>query len=112
LGLNLNEKDAESLVLPLTSEFGIPFAVIFYLVVLHLWTGLPNRADADPVFWKKLTKTAILGIIVANSLRNGNYINYGSPFFLVLYYDVFRSLRRGDAPLALSRRPEALANLQ
>jgi hypothetical protein len=112
LGLNLNEKDAASLVLRLISEFGIPFTVIFYLVVFHLWTGLPSRADPDPVFWKKLTSTAILGIIVANSLRNGNYINYGFPFFLVLYYDVFRSLRRGDIPLAVSRRPEAIASLQ
>ena len=108
LGLNLNEKDAASLVSPLILEFGMSVTMGSHRVVLYLWTGLPNRADADPVCWKILTSTAILGIIVANSLRNGNY---GFPFFLVLYYDIFRSLRRGDVSLAISRRPEALASL-
>ena len=98
-GLNLNEKDAASLFLRLISEFGIPFTVLFYAMALFLWTGLPSSDDDSVVFWKKLTSTAVLGMIIANSVRNGNYINHAFPFFLVLYYSAHRSLRFGDVEL-------------
>jgi len=98
-GINLNEKDASSLLLRLVSEFGLPFTLTFYLSALLLWAGFPDRRDPDPIFWKKLTSTAILGLIIANSLRSGNYIIHGFPFFLVLYYEVYRSLKYGDVRL-------------
>ncbi len=102
-GLNLNEKDASSLLLRLVSEFGLPFTVAFYLITLFIWTGFPDRNDPSPIFWKKLTSTAILGLIVVNSLRSGNYIIHGFPFFLVLYYSVYRSLKDGDIALTALR---------
>ncbi len=107
-GLNLNEKDANSLLLRLVSEFGLPFTVAFYLITLLVWTGFPDRNDPSPIFWKKLTSTAILGLIVANSLRSGNYIIHGFPFFLVLYYSVYRSLKDGDIALTALRTTESV----
>jgi len=97
-GSDLNRKDANSLLLRLISEFGIPFTVLFYLMIVLYWTGFPDRQDPAPIFWKKLTSTAILALIIANSLRNGNYINLGFPFFLVLYFSTYRSLKFGDPP--------------
>jgi hypothetical protein len=109
LGPNLNEKDANSMLLRLISEFGIPFTIIFYLIVLRLWTGLPSPLESDPVFWKKLTSTALLGLIIANSVRSGNYINHGLPFFLVLYFSVRNSLIFGDARLGMPQTETRLA---
>jgi len=103
LDRNLNERDASSLFLRLISEFGIPFTLVFYLLVMLIWTGFPDRRDPDPIFWKKLTSTAVLGLIIANSARSGNYINNGFPFFLVLYYSVYRSLKDGDIALSALR---------
>jgi len=102
-GSELNRKDANSLLLRLISEFGIPFTVLFYLMIALFWTGFPDRQDPEPIFWKKLTSTAILALIIANSLRNGNYINLGFPFFLVLYFSTYRSLKFGDLPKASIR---------
>ena len=96
LGRNLNERDANSLFLRLVSEFGVPFTLVFYLLVILLWTGFPDRRDTSPVYWKKLTSTAILVLIIAHSLRTGNYISNGFPLFLILYYDAYRSLKFGD----------------
>ncbi len=99
-GRNLNEKDANSMFLRLISELGLPFTAAFYLLAILLWTGFPDRMDSEPVFWKKLTSTAILGMIIVTGLRGGNYIAHGFPFFLVLYYDVYRRLKFGDVPLS------------
>jgi hypothetical protein len=96
LGRNLNEKDASSLFLRLISEFGLPFTALFYLLVIFFWTGFPDRRDVLPIYWKKLTSTAILLLIIAYSLRGGNYIFNAFPLFLILYYDVYRSLKYGD----------------
>ncbi|MEJ2602765.1 MAG: hypothetical protein P8172_05670 [Gammaproteobacteria bacterium] len=111
IGPNLNEKDANSLFLRLISEFGLPFTVLFYAIVLALWTGLPRQSDANPVFWKKLTSTAILGLVIANSLRSGNYLNHGFPFFLVLYFLTSRSLRFGDAVYGTTSAPSPRAQI-
>jgi hypothetical protein len=109
LGSNLNEKDANSLFLRLVSELGVPFTLAFYFFVMKFWTGFPDRRDASPIYWKKLTSSAVLGLIVANSLRNGNLINHGFPFFLVLYYSVYRSLKYGDLPLITFRATATVA---
>jgi hypothetical protein len=93
---NFNDKDAGSLFLRLISEFGIPFTVVFYWLVLVFWTGFPNRDDLAPIYWKKLTSTAVLFLIAARSARGGNFITHGFPFFLILYYSVYSSLKTGD----------------
>ncbi len=100
---NFNDKDAGSLFLRLISEFGIPFTVMFYLFVLALWTGFPDRDDPAPIFWKKLTSTAVLFLVIARSARGGNFLTHGFPFFLVLYYSVYSSLKTGDLPRAVYR---------
>ena len=97
-GRNLNDTDASSLFLRLISEFGIPFTVVFYWIVLALWTGFPDRDDSAPIYWKKLTSTAVLFLIIARSARGGNFITHGFPFFLILYYSVYSSLKTGDLP--------------
>jgi hypothetical protein len=102
-GKNLNDKDASSLFLRLISEFGIPFTVVFYCLVLALWTGFPDRDDLPPIYWKKLTSTAVLFLIIARSARGGNFITHGFPFFLILYYSVYASLKSGDLPRTLFR---------
>jgi len=108
-GKNFNDKDASSLLLRLISEFGVPFTVTFYLLTIIFWTGFPDRGDPAPIFWKKLTSSAILGLIVANSIRNGNYIHNGFPLFLVLYYSVYRSLKEGDIPQTAIRTTATVA---
>jgi hypothetical protein len=97
-GKNFNDKDASSLFLRLISEFGIPFTVVFYCLALALWTGFPDRDDLAPIYWKKLTSTAVLFLIIARSARGGNFITHGFPFFLVLYYSIYSSLKTGDLP--------------
>ncbi|MBU2676867.1 MAG: hypothetical protein HKP32_01065 [Woeseia sp.] len=95
---NFNDRDASSLFLRLISEFGIPFTVLFYWFALAFWTGFPDRDDLPPIYWKKLTSTAVLFLIIARSARGGNFITHGFPFFLILYYSVYSSLKTGDLP--------------
>ena len=97
-GKNFNDKDASSLFLRLISEFGVPFTVAFYWFALAFWTGFPSRDDLAPIYWKKLTSTAVLFLIIARSARGGNFIADGFPFFLILYYSVYSSLKNGDLP--------------
>ena len=102
-GKNFNDRDASSLFLRLISEFGIPFTLVFYCLALALWTGFPDRDDPAPIYWKKLTSTAVLFLIIARSARGGNFITHGFPFFLVLYYSVYSSLKTGDLPRTVFR---------
>jgi hypothetical protein len=102
-GKDFNDKDASSLFLRLISEFGIPFTVVFYWCALAFWTGFPDRDDLAPIYWKKLTSTAVLFLIIARSARGGNFITDGFPFFLILYYSVYSSLKTGDLPHAVFR---------
>jgi len=109
-GKNFNDKDASSLFLRLISEFGIPFTVVFYCLALALWTGFPDRDDSAPIYWKKLTSTAVLFLIIARSARGGNFITHGFPFFLVLYYSVYSSLKTGDLPHTVFRTTAKATN--
>jgi hypothetical protein len=102
-GKNFNDKDASSFFLRLISEFGIPFTVVFYCLVLALWTGFPDRDEPAPIYWKKLTSTAVLFLVVARSARGGNFLTHGFPFFLILYYSVYSSLKFGDLPRTAHR---------
>jgi hypothetical protein len=102
-GKNFNDKDASSFFLRLISEFGIPFTVVFYCLVLALWTGFPDRDEPAPIYWKKLTSTAVLFLIITRSARGGNFLTHGFPFFLILYYSVYSSLKFGDLPRTAHR---------
>ena len=102
-GRNLNDRDASSLFLRLISEFGVPFTVVFYWFALAFWTGFPDRDDLAPIYWKKLTSTAVLFLIIARSAKGGNYITHSFPFFLILYYSVYSSLKIGDLPRRVFR---------
>lgn len=78
----MNKEDACSMFIRLMSETG--FLGLFLVFFFLFYFRLSRRRTKDGAYW--IVSNALLVMFIATLLRQGNYIIYGFPFFLLLYY--------------------------
>ncbi len=80
-----NQSDANSMFLRLLSETGL-LGVGFFIVVI--FRCFVRKGDDDDPLW--LISGAVLVLILLYMVRQGNYFINGFPFFVWLYYYVYK----------------------
>ena len=78
----LNKEDANSLFLRLMSETGLLGLALFFGFLVKF--GVSKKSSVDNRRW--LISNAILVFVFVTLLRQGNYVGYSIPFFLLMYY--------------------------
>lgn len=92
---SLNAQDANSLLLRIVSELGLPGVAVFsaFLILHHVAAPRTGLADASPHDDAWLVSNAALTFIAMALVRHGHYFVMGTPFFLLLYYYAHRYAR-------------------
>lgn len=92
---SLNAQDANSLLLRIISELGLPgVAALSAFLLSHYPAGPRNeRRGASPQDDAWLVSNAALTFIAMALVRHGHYFVMGTPFFLLLYYYAHRDAR-------------------
>lgn len=82
----LNREDASSMFIRLVSETGILGLLLaaYFLIKFHV----SKKHSNDEYNW--VISNALLVIIFVFLLRQGNYVAYGFPLFVLMYYFVFK----------------------
>lgn len=82
----LNAEDANSLLLRIASELGLPGLVCLSVFLWFCYVGRPSgagTATAADGLWLVSNAAAVLFVVAL--LRQGHYSNFGMPFFMLLY---------------------------
>lgn len=83
-GFNLNNQDANSMLLRLISETGLFGTLLIIGIALKNFVRRNSEYGVPEYFW--LVSGGILTMIIANLWRQGHYFLNGFPFFIWLYY--------------------------
>lgn len=83
---SLNSKDANSLLLRVLSELGLPgvFALAWFVVSRHV--GSPSAVSGGIAHPAWIVSNAALTFIIVAAIRHGHYFALGTPFFFLLYF--------------------------
>lgn len=105
LGFNLNTKDANSMFNRLMSETGLFGLGIFFMLILF---GYVNRKTNDQLW---IISNACLVIMLINLGRQGHYFLAGFPFYVWMYYAVWKA-KKTDNNKPISSLPYKSPNSQ
>ncbi len=86
---DLNKEDANSLFIRMLSETGIFGLVILFIFIFRCF--VIRRDGAPDEYW--LISNAVVVLIFINLLRQGNYMIYGFPAFILMYYYIFKEYK-------------------
>jgi hypothetical protein len=88
--IDLNKDDANSLFNRLISETGL-FGIMLYSLLLIRYNIKKSREDNTN---KWIISNAILVLLLINIVRQGHYVAYGFPAFILMYYYLYKSQQR------------------
>lgn len=94
VGFAFNRQDANSMFLRAMSETGIFGAFILLFIVFKFFVSKNNSNDPENRYW--VMSNAILVLILLNYIRQGHYFLYGFPFYIWLYYFIWKKNRELD----------------